>query len=179
MCELVRLASLGADDAREFLAAATASRALHEPFVYLPRDAREFRAYLAVARPPRGELCALRRADGALVGAVALREIGGQPRRALLGFYAFLPWARRGLLYRGVALALANAFERHGAERVLADVQPDNHRARALLLGLGFAPDGSPARALRVGDAWRAHERLVLRSPLGLPGADPSAKLGA
>ncbi len=160
------LAPMRAEAADEFLAAAASSRSLHEPWVYLPRDRREFRAYLAATRAPRGELCALRRAaDGALVGAIALREIGGAPRSALLGFYAFLPWTGRGLLRRGVALALGGAFERHRVARVLADVSPENARARALLRGLGFAPDGSPLRALRVGDAWRAHERFALVAP--------------
>jgi ribosomal-protein-alanine N-acetyltransferase len=164
MSEPVRLAPLGAGDEREILAGVAVSRALHEPWVFPPRDAEAYRAYLAQRR--RGDaLYGLRRfADGALVGVVTLRGIGGTPRRALLGFWALAPWAGRGYLRAGAALALEQAFARHRVERVLADVQPGNAAARALLARLGFAPDGSPLRALYLGGAWRPHERFALRA---------------
>jgi ribosomal-protein-alanine N-acetyltransferase len=157
----VRLAPLGTGDERELTAGVAASRALHEPWVFPPRDSAAFRAYL---RSGDALYAVRRRADDALVGVVALRSIGGAPRRALLGFYALVPWARHGYLRAGAALALEQAFARHRVERVFADVQPGNAAARRLLARLGFAPDGSPLRAFHLGGAWRPHERFALRA---------------
>lgn len=97
-----------------------------------------------------------------LVGVVEILDIAHEPlATGRLGYYAFVPYAGRGLLREGVALAVVRAFVELGLERLTADVQKANRRSIAVLARLGFRREaGSNAR--KIGRRWLDHERWVL-----------------
>lgn len=97
-----------------------------------------------------------------LVGVVEILDIVREPSAAgRLGYYAFVPYAGRGLLREGVALAVARAFGELALERLTADVQRANRRSIAVLARLGFRREGGSS-ARKIGRRWLDHERWVL-----------------
>jgi ribosomal-protein-alanine N-acetyltransferase len=152
------------DDADEFLSLTRASRALHRPWVSPPGDEAAFTEY--VRRNGGGDFrgfLACRREDGALVGVVNLSQVfRGSFNNAYLGFYGFIPFARKGYMTEGVGLALRHAFRSMGLHRVEANLQPANERSRALLERLGFRLEGFSPRYLKIAGRWRDHERWAI-----------------
>jgi ribosomal-protein-alanine N-acetyltransferase len=152
------------DDCEEFLARVAASRLLHADWVDPPRDRESYRAW---SQHGASERCAARlvclRRSGEPVGVANLNEIErrGEPR-ARLGFYALAGHAGRGYVREGVSQLLALAFGPLALARLEAEVRPENERSLALLAALGFGREAAPARMLRVGGAWREHERWSL-----------------
>jgi ribosomal-protein-alanine N-acetyltransferase len=59
-------------------------------------------------------------------------------------------------------LALRYGFETMRLHRVEANLQPDNHASRALVQRAGFVKEGYSERYLKIGGAWRDHERWAL-----------------
>lgn len=153
-------------DRSEFLALVRASRALHRLWVHPPSTPADFGRYLARSRRPDHDASLVRtRAGRELVGVVNLGHlVRGNLQGAFLGFYAFAPCAGRGLMARGLALALARGFGELGLHRVEANVQPGNERSRRLVARLGFVREGFSERYLKVGGRWRDHERWALRA---------------
>ncbi len=130
-------------DQREFLALARASRKLHRPWVYPPETAAAFRSYLRWSRAKtfRG-LLAVRREDGAIVGAFKLSQIfHGDFRNAYLGYWVGAPFAGQGYMTEAMALLLSHAFRTLKLHRVEANVQPGNRRSAELLQPHRF-PEG-------------------------------------
>lgn len=91
----------------------------------------------------------------------------GAFRSAYLGYGAFLPWDRRGVMRTAVRLVVTHAFAEEaagglGLHRVEANVQPGNVASKALVVGLGFRLEGYSPRYLRIAGDWRDHERYAV-----------------
>jgi ribosomal-protein-alanine N-acetyltransferase len=86
----------------------------------------------------------------------------GSFNNAFMGFYGFTPFVRHGYMTEAVDLALRHAFRSMGLHRVEANLQPANHRSRALVEGLGFRLEGFSPRYLKISGRWRDHERWAI-----------------
>jgi len=155
-------------DRAAFLAAARASRRLHGSWVRAPDTPATFSAYVkrygdAGPRANHAGLLAIRRADGALVGALNFSNIVCGPfRNACLGYYAFAPLAGQGYMAEALARALDFAFGKLRLHRVEVNVQPANRRSVALVTRTGFAREGHSRRYLKIGGRWRDHVRFAM-----------------
>jgi len=152
------------DHEREFVAAVRASRSLHRGWVAPPDDSEKFRRYMARLDGDRNAGYLVRAECGGLAGVVNLSEIvWGAFQNAFLGFYALAPFAGRGIMRRGLVLAIGEAFRRLKLHRLEANIQPENAASKALVRRLGFEQEGYSPRYLKVGGRWRDHERWALR----------------
>jgi len=160
----IRLRALRAADRAEVLSLARASRALHRPWVDPPVDAAAFGLWLRRSREPSVRtFLAVRRDDGAIVGAFTLSQIFlGSFRSAYLGYWVGAPHARQGYMAEGIELLLRHAFRTLGLHRVEANLQPGNGASRALVRRAGFRQEGFSPRYLRIAGRWRDHERWAL-----------------
>ena len=160
----VRLSPPGARDAAEFLAAVRRSRRLHGRWVSAPATPAAYRKYLRRARRRTQVAYLLRlRASGELVGVINVSEIvRGNFHSAYLGYYAFAPYARQGLMAEGLGLVVRDAFRRLRLHRLEAAVQPGNGASRALVRSLGFRREGYSRRYLKIAGRWRDHERWAI-----------------
>jgi ribosomal-protein-alanine N-acetyltransferase len=159
-------------DAEAFMAAAKASRRLHDGWVYPPSTPALFDAYVrryGGFRPgdPRAPshvgLLVCRCADDALVGVFNLSEIvRGAFQSAYLGYYAFVPHSGAGYMAEGMVLVLRVAFRTLKLHRVEANVQPTNRRSLALVRRAGFVREGFSRGYVKIGGRWRDHVRLAL-----------------
>lgn len=152
------------NDADEFLSLTRFSRALHRAWVSPPDDEAAFTDYIDRngGADFRGFL-ACRREDDAIVGVVNLSQVfRGSFNNAYLGFYGFTPFARKGYMTEAVDLVLRHAFRSMGLHRVEANLQPANHRSRALVERLGFRLEGFSPCYLKISGRWRDHERWAI-----------------
>ena len=161
-------------DARPFLAAARASRSLHQNWVrppqtvdafasYVERYAEDFAVAPGSARQVGWLLC--RRDDHVLLGVFNLSEIvRGAFQSAYLGYYAFSPNAGQGYMAEGLALVLRMAFRTLKLHRIEANIQPQNQRSVALVRAAGFAREGYSRRYVKIAGRWRDHERWAMLS---------------
>jgi len=148
-------------DARFFLAAVRRSRSLHRPWVAPPSTPKAFARYVerAASEAHRGFLI-VHRETGDLVGVINLNNvIRGAFQCAFLGYYGFLPYTRRGLMYEGMQLVLRHAFRKLKLHRLEANIQPGNRASRALVQKCGFVREGFSPRYLKVLGRWKDHER--------------------
>ena len=100
-----------------------------------------------------------------LVGVVNLDEIvRGCFHSAYLGYYAFSPYAGRGLMQKGLSQVIAHAFRKLKLHRLEANIQPGNAASRALVKKLGFRREGFSRRYLKINGRWRDHERWSILS---------------
>ena len=155
-----------ADDESEFLAAVERSRSLHHPWVQPPHTPDAFREYLAKRQDPRCASFFICLEDPrALVGVVNLDEIvHGCFRSAYMGYYAFTPYAGRGLMKAGLGKVITHAFDVIRLHRLEANIQPGNRPSRALVKSLGFRREGLSPRYLKINGRWRDHERWAILS---------------
>ena len=152
-------------DQEVFLAAVRRSRRLHRPWVCPPGSASSFRQALIRWKRPTHAAFFIWRARHDLVGVVNLSEIvRGSFQSAYLGYYAFEPFARRGLMQEGLALVIAEAFDTMKLHRLEANIQPANKASRRLVKRLGFKREGVSPRYLKIAGRWRDHERWALLS---------------
>jgi [ribosomal protein S5]-alanine N-acetyltransferase len=154
------------EDEAEFVAAMQASRSLHLPWLYAPQTAADYREYLVRALLPSSEFFfARRQEDDAITGFLNLSEIvRGSFQSAYLGYGAVAAFAGRGYMTEAIALVLDQSFARLGLHRVEANIQPDNAASIALVRRCGFQREGFSPRYLRIGGAWKDHERWAIRS---------------
>jgi len=153
-------------DEQVFLDAVRRSRTLHHPWVQPPNTPDAFRNHVS-------------RRDGVhhvtffiwstnppgLIGAANLSEIvRGAFQSAYLGYYAFEPFAGRGLMKRGLSLVIGRAFREMKLHRIEANIQPENVRSKKLVRDLGFKREGYSPRYLKIAGRWRDHERWALLS---------------
>lgn len=95
-----------------------------------------------------------------IVGVVNISEIvRGAFLSAYLGYYAFRPYERQGLMTEGLRLVMRDAFRRLGLHRLETEVRPDNHASIRLVRRLGFRREGYSLRYLKIAGRWRDHER--------------------
>ena len=160
----VRLVRPTARWAPAFLAAVARSRRLHARWVFPPATAAAYRAYLRRARRPTHVgflVCRARTRE--LVGVINVSEIvRGVFRSAYLGYYAFVPHARQGLMTEALALTVQRAFRHLGLHRLEANIQPGNVASCRLVRRLGFRREGYSPRYLKIGGRWRDHERWAI-----------------
>jgi ribosomal-protein-alanine N-acetyltransferase len=156
------------DDARAFLAAVRASRALHGPWTKPPSTRARYDAWVA-RFAPRGDAPAnagyllLRNEDEALLGVFNFSEfVRGAFRSAYLGYMGFLPHAGRGYMTEGMALTLDIAVRKLGLHRVEVNIQPSNTRSLALAKRIGFTREGFSRRYVKIAGRWRDHERYAM-----------------
>ena len=103
------------------------------------------------------------KATGEIVGMINVSEIvRGALRSAYLGYCAFAPHQRQGLMAEGLRLAIARLFGPLKLHRVEANIQPGNRPSLALVRKLGFRREGYSPRYLKIRGRWRDHERWAL-----------------
>ncbi len=153
-----------AADAREFVAAAAASKALHRSWVAPPATPEAFRAWRRrMAQPTHRALLVCRRDTGAIVGVFNISNmVMGPFRSAYLGYYAFAGHERQGLMAAGLQAVLQQAFGPIGLHRLEANIQPDNAASIALVQSCGFLLEGFSPRYLKIAGRWRDHERWAV-----------------
>lgn len=163
----VALRAPAAEDAAAFVALRRASRSELEPFEAFP-DAgpdpfseQAFARFLGTADSPRrARFLVVRRADGALLGALSLTGIArGVLQSATLDYWLGTPHVGQGYMGEALQLALRHAFDTLGLQRVEALVLPGNGRSRRLLERSGFTLEGVARGAVRMRGEWRDHER--------------------
>ncbi|MBM6594776.1 GNAT family N-acetyltransferase [Microvirga pudoricolor] len=154
------------EDGPELVTANLASINLHEPFVYPFHDLVGFLAYLSRCDGERSlGYVARDLAGGHVVGVININEIvRGVFQSAYLGYYGMAGMTGRGLMREAVGLVIARAFSEHGLHRLEANIQPENEPSRALARSLGFRQEGYSPRYLKIGGAWRDHERWAILS---------------
>jgi [ribosomal protein S5]-alanine N-acetyltransferase len=151
-------------DAEEFIAAVAASQPLHQPWLDAPGTPERFAAYLDRAARDDHEAFLLRHQPcGQLIGYVNINNIiRGAFQSGYLGYAAFAGHEGQGLMTRGLAAVLDQAFGELGLHRVEANIQPGNARSLALVRRLGFQQEGFSPRYLKIDGDWRDHERWTL-----------------
>jgi ribosomal-protein-alanine N-acetyltransferase len=144
------LRSPTAADARAFVAAASASRALHRPWVTAPLTPEQYSGWRRrMAQPNHCALLACRQDTGALVGVFNISNmVMGSFRSAFLGYYAFAGHERQGLMTQGMQALLRHAFGPLGLHRIEANIQPGNEASIALVQACGFLLEGYSPRYL-------------------------------
>jgi ribosomal-protein-alanine N-acetyltransferase len=163
MVEPVRLERPAPRHAQSFLRAVQASRALHRGWVSPPNDRPKFAQYVQSSRNGRREGFVVVTGRDDIAGVVNVSEIvRGSFQSAYLGYYAFEPFAGRGLLRAGLSLVIARCFRELRLHRLEANIQPDNARSIALVKSLGFSKEGFSPRYLKISGRWRDHERWAL-----------------
>jgi len=160
----VKLRSAEPGDRDEFLALMAASRDLHEPWAIPLVTSAAWETLLARARRDDFEaLLACRRDTGEIAGFFNLSQIiRGGFQNAYLGYAAFAPSARQGLMAEGLLLVVRHAFRELRLHRVEANIQPGNERSIALVKRCGFRLEGFSPRYLKIGGRWRDHERWAI-----------------
>lgn len=167
----ITIAPLGADDREAFLAAVAASRDLHHPWVSPPADAEAFESWRT--RPRERHRSWLVRDGDVLVGAVSANEIvRGAFHSTYLGYYGFVGGTGGGRMTAGLGLVLTELFDQVGLHRAEANIQPGNHRSRALVERLGFRHEGFSPDYLFIDGAWRDHDRFAITAPEWTPPRD-------
>ena len=164
MTSRVRLATPSPRWLAPFLAAVRRSRKLHARWVAPPSTPAAYRAYLRrLWRPANTGYLVCLPGSRELVGVVNVSEIvRGSLQSGDLGYYAFHPYAGRGLMAEGLSLVLDDAFRRRRLHRLEANIQPGNTPSIRLVRRLGFRREGYSARYLRIAGRWRDHERWAI-----------------
>jgi [ribosomal protein S5]-alanine N-acetyltransferase len=160
----VRLERPSARREREFLTATLRSRALHRGFVLPPATPAEYRTFVRRSRSDSRESFLVIEAEScALAGVVNINDIVRDLEQSgRLGYYAFVPWAGRGLICAALKLVIGMAFRELGLHRLEANVQRNNLRSIALVEGLEFEREGTARGFLKIGNRWRDHDRWSL-----------------
>ena len=152
-------------DQAEFLAAMTASRRLHRPWLYPPLTPEAYRAYLARLDARKIGYLARRTEDGQIVGWLNVSEIvRGGFQNAFVGYGGIAGFSGQGYMTEALELVLGEAFGNLGLHRLEANIQPGNEGSKALARRAGFVCEGFSERYLKVGGRWRDHERWAIRS---------------
>lgn len=150
--------------ADEFLRSVRRSRSLHKGLATPPSDIEAFRKYVdALRQRNRVSFIVILQDSGEMAGVINVSEIvRGAFQSAYLGYYAFLPFAGRGLMRKGMQKVIGYCFRELKLHRLEANIQPENRRSIALVDGLGFKKEGFSLRYLKVCGRWRDHERWAI-----------------
>ena len=125
---------------------------------------RWFQSVLALnAAGNNAKLLICRNEDDAILGMLNFNEIvRGAFQNAYLGYWIGAPHARQGYMREAMRVGLAWAFGPLGLHRVEANIQPGNEASIALVRSVGFVQEGFSERYLKIGGAWRDHERWAI-----------------
>jgi [ribosomal protein S5]-alanine N-acetyltransferase len=165
LIERVRLERPVLGHAQPFLRAVRTSRDLHRGWVSPPADQDTFAQYVNSLRNGNREGFVVVTGREEIAGVINVNEIvRGSFQSAYLGYYAFEPFAGRGVMREGLRLVISRCFRELKLHRLEANIQPDNARSIALVKSLGFRMEGLSPRYLKIGGRWRDHERWALLS---------------
>lgn len=158
----IQLERLNLTHAPELFDAFGQSRGFHAPWVDSPATLGAVENYLAM--PPESTLrFGVRTKERELAGVINVSAIvRGAFHSAYLGFYALAPHQGRGLMREGLRTVVSCSFTEHELHRLEANVQPKNLRSAGLMRSLGFRLEGHSPRYLKIGGAWRDHDRYAL-----------------
>lgn len=150
-------------DRDEFVAAMREAVSLHKPWIVSPTSRELFNSYLRrVDRDDHMGLLVIDRATDAIAGCININNIiRGTFLSATLGYYVTVPYAGRGYMREGLALAVEHAFTQLGLHRLEANIQPANRRSIRLVRKCGFEKEGISPRFMFINGAWQDHERWV------------------
>ena len=164
MKQQVRIAPLSSRDEAEYIAAARASRKLHQKWVNPPITRTKFREKLRLMQGPVNlAYCVRHLDDDALVGCFEITQIVRGPfRSAYLGYYGFAGQVRRGFMREGLQQVVRLAFTTLKLHRLEANIQPENLRSVSLARACGFKKEGYSPRYLKIRGRWRDHERWAI-----------------
>lgn len=150
-------------DGPDVIAAHLDSRDHHLPWVTTFTDLAGFDAWFARLDPARTVSLIARHRDGGIVGLCTLSEIvRGGFQSAYLGFHGMRVFASKGLMTQAVRLTVQHAFTTLELHRVEANIQPGNTKSIALAQRVGFTKEGYSRDYLKIGGAWRDHERWAI-----------------
>ena len=140
------------------------SRSLHRGLVSPPADYLAYEQYVKSNRRVNRMGFLVVTADTSdLVGVINVSEIvRGTFQSAYLGYYAFVPFNGRGLMFQGLRQVIRHCFVELRLHRLEANIQPENARSIALVEALGFRKEGVSPRYLKVCGEWRDHERWAI-----------------
>jgi ribosomal-protein-alanine N-acetyltransferase len=164
MASKILLEPLRQEDQADFLAAVTASRRLHRPWVNPPASPELFQAFAQRMQGPNNFGFLVRIAKNRqLVGFVEVTNIvRGVFQSGYLGYYAFAGRERQGLMTLAVRLLVKKAFSELHLHRLEANIQPENKASVALVRACGFVREGYSERYLKIRGRWRDHERWAI-----------------
>ena len=156
--------------AREFVAAAARSRALHVPWVYPPSTRSQYEAFVNRAKDRSRISFLITTAEEELADVIHVSEIvRGAFCSAYLGYYSFVPNDRCRYMRAGLTKVIGLSFGKYRLHRLEANIQPGNARSIELVRGLGFRREGYSPKYLKIGARWRDHERWAITAELWRP----------
>jgi len=116
-------------------------------------------------RSVRFDLVEAKAPDGPLIGRIAFSQIFRGPfQSCMLGYQIDCEHEGRGLMFEGLAAAIAYMFETRGLHRVQANYLEENERSARLLARLGFVREGLAKEYLFIGGRWRDHVMTARRN---------------
>ena len=128
---------------------------------HLSRKAFTSRIYWANRSTSQGTalpLLLIRRADGALLGAITLDNIRRGPSQAgTLGYWMGQAHARQGYMREAILALVHHAFTVMDLSRVEAACLPENAASRGVLEKCGFKYEGVAQSYLQIAGRWRNH----------------------
>lgn len=128
---------------------------------HLSRKAFASRIYWANRSTSQGTalpLLLIRRADGALLGAITLDNIRRGPSQAgTLGYWMGQAHARQGYMREAILALVHHAFTVMDLSRVEAACLPENAASRGVLEKCGFKYEGVAQSYLQIAGRWRNH----------------------
>ena len=129
-----------------------------------PDGARWFASTLEANASGRSEKLLVTSAeDGALLGMFNFNEIvRGLFQSTYLGYWIGEAHAGQGLMGEALRIGLGYAFGPLELHRAEANIQPGNEASIALVRSAGFVQEGFSERYLKIGGAWRDHERWAI-----------------
>ncbi|MEZ4235620.1 MAG: GNAT family N-acetyltransferase [Myxococcota bacterium] len=108
--------------------------------------------------------------DDTLIGTVTLAGVDRRHLRAELGYMIAPECWRRGYATEAAGAAVQFAFDTLGLHRIEADIHPDNHASRGVLVRLGFRAEGLRPERWFTGGQWSASELYALLRPVSRAG---------
>lgn len=159
----VEVFPVGPDDEAAFLAAVRRSTPLFGRWIAPPGSSETFAAHLNRCSTELYYSFLAKAADGSLIGCINLNDVVRQAfQSASLAYYAFAPNQGKGLMKEALSLVISLAFTELELHRLEANIQPANSRSLGLVQSLGFRREGYSPRYIRIGGAWRGHERYAI-----------------
>jgi ribosomal-protein-alanine N-acetyltransferase len=141
------------------------SRPLHRRWINPKAATRKtFDGYLKrFASGENYSFVVIHRETGDLAGVINLNNVvRGNFQCAALGYYAFKPYAGKGLMREGLLLVLEQAFRKLKLHRLEANIQSENKASIALAKKCGFVREGFSRRFVKVCGRWKDHERWAI-----------------
>ena len=110
--------------------------------------------------------------EGRFVGQVTVSNIvRGSAQFASIGYWIDEAYAGRGIVTRGVAMAIDHCFGPVGLHRIEVAIRPENHSSLRVVAKLGLQEIGFAPRYLHIDGDWRDHRIFAVTReevPLGL-----------